>query len=256
MKPFRPTSRDRSKTVGAVIMLVAFFSLTVLGYRQYILDSTLIESVKHNDAAEIDRLLLSGANPNAKDIATTPLSLSLLLRRWKHRLSSQNAQDHKDWQTSALPLLLTTRGLPGSQSNDVLPAVRILLAHGADVNASNDVGDSPLMIALADGNKPVVRCLLEHGADVNLHNIYGGTALGWYANTDDVEILLKYKANINAADNDGCTALIMAVDRGDTDTARILLHHMANKHIRDKSGRTALSIATVEHEGLLIPLLK
>jgi hypothetical protein len=45
--------------------------------------------------------------------------------------------------------------------------VRALIAHGADVNAKNMIGATPLIQAVAFRRPVVVKLLLTHGADVN-----------------------------------------------------------------------------------------
>jgi hypothetical protein len=51
-----------------------------------------------------------------------------------------------------------------------------LLARGADVNASNDLGVTALMIAASHGRFEMVRALTDHGADVNATDSDGLTA--------------------------------------------------------------------------------
>ena len=46
--------------------------------------------------------------------------------------------------------------------------VRLLIAHGADVNAQSSSGNTPLMYACAGGHEDVVRVLLEAGAHVEV----------------------------------------------------------------------------------------
>ena len=54
-----------------------------------------------------------------------------------------------------------------------LDIVRLLIAHGADVNAQSSSGNTPLMYACAGGHEDVVRVLLEAGAHVEDHNENG-----------------------------------------------------------------------------------
>ena len=49
-----------------------------------------------------------------------------------------------------------------------LDIVRLLIAHGADVNAQSSSGNTPLMYACAGGHEDVVRVLLEAGAHVEV----------------------------------------------------------------------------------------
>lgn len=55
--------------------------------------------------------------------------------------------------------------------------VKLLLAHGADVNAESSSGHTPLMWACAQGHEAVVTALLEGGAKVEAHNENGHTPL-------------------------------------------------------------------------------
>jgi ankyrin repeat protein len=46
-----------------------------------------------------------------------------------------------------------------------MDVVKTLLAHGADVNAKNESGKSPLLQAVQYGHKEVVEVLLQAGAE-------------------------------------------------------------------------------------------
>ena len=56
------------------------------------------------------------------------------------------------------------------------PAVELLLAHGADANARQQVGYTPLMGAASGGREDLVDLLIAHGADVRLVSEDGKTA--------------------------------------------------------------------------------
>jgi ankyrin repeat protein len=59
----------------------------------------------------------------------------------------------------------------------------VLLAHGADVNAKDDeVGNTPLIIAAGQGYEDVTKLLLAKGADVNASD-NKGTPLAWAMHT-------------------------------------------------------------------------
>ena len=47
---------------------------------------------------------------------------------------------------------------------------RILLAHGADANAKNMNGLTPVHLASQNGLTQLMRVLVEHGADSGAHN--------------------------------------------------------------------------------------
>src|SRR5579862_1652723 len=56
-----------------------------------------------------------------------------------------------------------------------LEAVRLLLEHGAPVNAQQHGGWAPIHSAAQNGDKPMVELLLKHGADPKLPNDDGKT---------------------------------------------------------------------------------
>jgi hypothetical protein len=58
-------------------------------------------------------------------------------------------------------------------------AARLLIAHGANVNACGNDGTSPLVIAAVGGHKETVALLIESGAQVNATGKDGSTALYW-----------------------------------------------------------------------------
>jgi ankyrin repeat protein len=100
-------------------------------------------------------------------------------------------------------------------------AVTEALAGGADVNARDENGLTPLMHA-ARGDRPaherpdatdhpeVVQLLLQKGADVNAATDTGFVALFWaarYGHAKVVKVLIDNGANVNAKDKDGMTAM-------------------------------------------------
>ena len=54
--------------------------------------------------------------------------------------------------------------------------MEILLTAGADPNAQNDLEETPLMLAAAEGHKSATKLLLAHGADPDILNYENMTA--------------------------------------------------------------------------------
>src|SRR5689334_17701528 len=88
----------------------------------------------------------------------------------------------------------------------------LALTTGSVWAAGSDVAD-----AVQNRNREGVRALLQKKADVNAPQIDGATALHWAVRWDDLEtadLLIKAGANAKAANRDGSTPLALAVVNG------------------------------------------
>ena len=63
----------------------------------------------------------------------------------------------------------------------------LLIAKGADVNAKNDFGVTPLYGAASGGHKEVAELLIANGADVNVKSNFGETPLDLAVTEDKPE---------------------------------------------------------------------
>lgn len=111
------------------------------------------------------------------------------------------------------------------------------------VEASDDWGRTPLMLAAIKGDAPAVRALLAQGAAVNGRDQNGMTALMWAA-PQVVDLLLRAGANVNARDNSQRTALTYAAFEDDAAAVKALLDGGAEVDPRDSFGMTPLYWAT------------
>lgn len=119
-------------------------------------------------------------------------------------------------------------------------AVKALLELGADVTpASRNGGFTALHSAVADDEGPaakeIVRMLLEAGADPNARNASGGTPLhtaGFTGNIAIIQMLLAAKADPTVADDKGQQPLDYARERGHSEAAALIHHEMTNRKRR------------------------
>lgn len=90
-------------------------------------------------------------------------------------------------------------------------SVAMLIAAGADVNAADRHGRTPLMFAVGKYvNYWAASQLVEGGADVNARDEGGCTALMKARRADAIKLLLEAGAELNAANAYGTTALSVA----------------------------------------------
>lgn len=97
-----------------------------------------------------------------------------------------------------------------------LQAAKILVAAGADVNAS-DVSGTALMGVSFKGFLEIAEYLISVGADVNAKSGNGTTALHYAAMFNKpalVDLLLKAGADAGAKDDNGLTAADQAKNQG------------------------------------------
>ncbi|HKY19915.1 MAG TPA: ankyrin repeat domain-containing protein [Vicinamibacterales bacterium] len=130
--------------------------------------------------------------------------------------------------------------------NDIKTSEALIRA-GADVNAANRYGVSPLALAATNGNAAMLELLLEAGGNPSATQAEGETALMTAARTGipaAVKVLLAKGADVNAKENwRGQTALMWAAAEGHAETIQHLLEAGAKIDARSHTGWTALLFA-------------
>jgi ankyrin repeat protein len=107
-------------------------------------------------------------------------------------------------------------------------ATEVLLSAGAEVNLASreSMKVTPLQSAAAGRRPEIARILIAHGANVNASQPdMGFTALHEAASNGDIEfakLLLDHGANINAKTSDGKTPLAFALERKQAEMAAFL----------------------------------
>jgi ankyrin repeat protein len=130
--------------------------------------------------------------------------------------------------------------------------VKILLYNGADSKEKNTNGFTPLHEAAKFSHNIVCNELLMNGADVEAQaSFFEIKAIHFaaaYNNLELVDMLLFYKAEVNAITKYGVTALHLASHAGYYQIDSILLVNGADINIRDEDKNTALILATQNNQ--------
>jgi uncharacterized protein len=212
----------------------------------------LAHAARGGHAALVRHFLAEGAAIDARDLsgatalyaaaeAERPATVAALL--------SQGADPNLTGRSDVSPLAAAA-----FRGNDRI--VELLLSRGADPDHVDVTGKAPLIYAAARGFPLVVRRLLDAGVDAKAR--YGSdlTALMWAAGHEDgvgaasamavAELLIERGADINAADNRGRTALMIAAERGNAAVVKTLLRRSADRTLRDKAGKAACDLATAD----------
>ena len=128
-----------------------------------------------------------------------------------------------------------------------LRIVRLLLQHDADPNYMDEIGNSPIHFAVQKEHIEIVKQLLKYGAEVDGKSLLDSTPLeyAWLLEQMDIaKILLDHGADVDFCwGGDRSTALHGAATYGNLENVEFLLEHNANINIRDEEGKTALEIA-------------
>ena len=121
----------------------------------------------------------------------------------------------------------------------------LLIANGADVNVKDGGGDTPLHYAALFRRKEIAK-----DADVNAKGVAGQTPL-YHAETKEIiELLIAKGADVNAKEQDGYTPLHLA-RRGHKEIVELLISAGADVNAKEDDGDTPLDYANDEIANLL-----
>jgi ankyrin repeat protein len=122
----------------------------------------------------------------------------------------------------------------------------LLLSIGAFASTAW-ASSAPLADAVEKMDRAAVRTLLERRADVNAPQADGMTALHWAAYHDDlstVELLVRAGANVSAANRYGVTPMSLACTNGNGPMVELLLEAKADPNAPLPGGETPLMTAS------------
>jgi len=223
-------------------------------------------AVRQDDRELVDGLIKAGANVKAANrYGVTPLYLACVNGSAPviAKLLDAGADPNGATTEGETPLMTVAR--TGS-----VEAAKVLLARGADVNSKEQWRQqTPLMWAVAESHPEMAQELIAHGADVNARQVtwnwerqvtkeprekwmpLGGlTPLLFAARQGCVDcerVLLKAGADINAANPNGFSSILLAIINSHYDAAAFLLDKGADQNIADETGRTPLYAAVDMH---------
>lgn len=121
-----------------------------------------------------------------------------------------------------------------------IEAVKFLVSKGAETNSTNNAGSTPLVLAAHTGQTEIVSFLLEKKAIVNAkdstYSPLHAASLNGYS--EIAKLLIDKGASINAKDKDGYTPLRNASFKGSMEIVKLLIANKAEVNAVDNFNNT------------------
>jgi ankyrin repeat protein len=136
--------------------------------------------------------------------------------------------------------------------------VRALLGAGASLTGRDSLGNTALHTAVRSNAPQATEALLDANSNIDAYNLYGQTPLhdAVHLGVYDVQIILVRRgANIEVRDNEGNTPLLLAIRMGTYRSAEQLITSGSDINTRNNTGDTALHIAVRDERSDLVMLL-
>lgn len=240
-------------SLACVMVAAGLFTLAGPG-RRHALDTALYAALAKRDLATAAAAVALGADINARDLAGTPLVA--LFAADAHRdalawLITQGADLEAVDREGNTPLM-------AASAEGEAEAARLLLAAGVAMRP-NAAGRTPLQLALWGKHHAAARVLISAGAPLDTRDPeFDATTLLDAVDAGDVrtvDLLLDKGADLNAVDRPGFNALRKAAFTGQVALVERLLSRGAQVDARDKDGWTALMLASAAGHSAIVEVL-
>ena len=193
-------------------------------------------AVMYGDVPLLEQLLKKGADPNLRnDAGATALMWAAGSLEKTRILLAHGAQVNAVSDNLRTPLMIAA-GLPVG-----LPVVKLLLEHGADPNPTKrpDAESSPLIQAALAANADTMQLLVDHGADLKASAV-GALSIAYTQGCARcVDLLLQHQFDKNVY----TVALLLIAPFAGANEMRAMIDRGADVNAADPLGRTALMYA-------------
>ena len=235
------------------------------------MEEELIEAVKNNDIEEVKSLLERGLQPDFTGEYNFNGYEKFLLRyvvecdnlEMLKLLLDNGGREYINYEYPRVPGTPKETLLHKAAAHGNVEIVKLLLDYGADVNARNEHGETPLFDTMyidhSDGYNDkydqVVDLLLKYGADINAVNNEGNTPILAASSTDildnaRIEKLFNIGVDVNISNNKGENLLMLCFYYPEDEffeySALIKQSTIETINAQDINGRTPLMRAIID----------
>ncbi|XP_074649135.1 uncharacterized protein LOC141904445 [Tubulanus polymorphus] len=208
------------------------------------MSSRLIEAANKNDVDLLYMALRGELGPVTEEELDNALVRAAVNGNTKsvHVLLENGANPDAADCDGESPLMLAT-------ANSKVSVVRLLLHYGCNVNHRSDHSRNAMHLAAWTGNLYLVKLLLERGGLMNVREKYGDVPLmlATLAGYDEVvEFLIGKKCDVNVVNYDNDSPLHYAARKGHLKCAAALLDAGAKINAQNNWGYTPLMLAVCE----------
>ena len=187
---------SRLVRAGRLFILAAAGLLAVSGpaHAQFSAGFKFLEAVKKRDGAAVDSILsLPGTTIiNTRDITSGETALHLVTMRrdvtWMSFLLGKGANVNARDSRGRTPLVVAS-------NLGFDEGVELLVSKGASVDEANDAGETPLIGAVHNQNYNMIRVLLKAGADPDRADNSGRSARDYARGSGNRRVLSEIEAN-------------------------------------------------------------
>lgn len=126
--------------------------------------------------------------------------------------------------------------------------LKTALQHGANINLKNNLGMTPLYLAVVDGNFPIVKFLIKNGANLNIiykhkENILS-VALRPNGSEDIIKLLMEKGVKLSIMTYKPNKLLLVFAGKNMLHATRLIINYGVNVNYTNKKGENALIIAS------------
>ncbi|MCB1800758.1 MAG: ankyrin repeat domain-containing protein [Gammaproteobacteria bacterium] len=134
--------------------------------------------------------------------------------------------------------------------------VKTLLKHGAGIDRLTSNGESALELAVLSGRIEIAEILLAKGATLDPSQLMLKAATSGLTDRDSLRFLIEHGADLTQRDENGDTALLIAIRQDNHRLATHLVNAGADVNVETRDGETALELAHSIKAPELVSLLR